>query len=632
MSAAVPLAVAAAVFVLAFDGGGYALATWTTAAIGIWWAVVLVLATGVGTLGRLSRAEWTVAALLVGYAAFMGLSSVWSVAAEAPVDGMARVLLYAGVLLLVLLLAHRSTVGAWADGIAIGIVAIAVLAAVSRFFPSHFHSNPIAQFLPVAATRLSYPVNYWNGLAILVALGCPLLLRATISARRATVGALALAPIPVILAVVYLASSRTGAATVAIGILAFVALARRRWAAAAAVLVSGAAGAAALVYVNREHELVNGPLDGAVAVQQGRHAAAVVLCCGLAATVAYAMIARLFVRVRAPRAAGWVAAAVAIALLCAAAVAAHPMRRWHVFTQTPRALDSTTYIQSHLLSASGNWRWQFWGAAANEFRAHPLVGDGAGSFEAWWASHGAVIGFVSNPHSLYMEALGELGAVGLALVLGAFLVGLATALRGVFRAHGGDRDTAAAVAAAFIGYAVAAGVDWMWELPAVSVVGMAVLALGLVAARNPADLPHAPHARMRMLRPALVAIAALIVAFQADLFVADAALRSSRRDVALGNLTAAHDSANRGRILEPWAATPYLQLALVAEQRGDLRSAHGFISQALARDTTDWRLWLVAARIDIGRGAIRDARVSLDRARSLNPRSPALLALSRATH
>jgi Tfp pilus assembly protein PilF len=79
--------------------------------------------------------------------------------------------------------------------------------------------------------------------------------------------------------------------------------------------------------------------------------------------------------------------------------------------------------------------------------------------------------------------------------------------------------------------------------------------------------------------------------------------------------------------VQPWAASPHLQLALVEERRGDLSAARSAIAEAIERDRLDWRLWLTAARIDGEAGRPEAARAKLDRAVALNPRSPFLASL-----
>jgi Tfp pilus assembly protein PilF len=81
-------------------------------------------------------------------------------------------------------------------------------------------------------------------------------------------------------------------------------------------------------------------------------------------------------------------------------------------------------------------------------------------------------------------------------------------------------------------------------------------------------------------------------------------------------------AARAARRLEPWAASPRLQLALVLEQDGDLDAARGQIQSAVERDPEDWRLWLVKSRLETKAGAPAVAAASYSRARALNPRSP----------
>ena len=89
-----------------------------------------------------------------------------------------------------------------------------------------------------------------------------------------------------------------------------------------------------------------------------------------------------------------------------------------------------------------------------------------------------------------------------------------------------------------------------------------------------------------------------------------------------GDNARAIEHARTARKLEPWASSPYLQLALAAEQAGDLGAARAWIDGATRRDPENWRPWLVEARIATEQGDIGAARRALGRAAALNPRSP----------
>ena len=102
-----------------------------------------------------------------------------------------------------------------------------LVALASRLFWGDIGPGAPPSFFPVRS-RLHYPVNYWNGLAILAGLAFPLLLRAAVAQRPALLRALALVPVPAMAAAIYLTSSRGGYAVAAVGVIVFCALTTRR--------------------------------------------------------------------------------------------------------------------------------------------------------------------------------------------------------------------------------------------------------------------------------------------------------------------------------------------------------------------------------------------------------------------
>jgi tetratricopeptide (TPR) repeat protein len=267
------------------------------------------------------------------------------------------------------------------------------------------------------------------------------------------------------------------------------------------------------------------------------------------------------------------------------------------------------------LSANSTGRWQFWKAAGKQFEEHPVIGDGAGSYETWWARHGSFSMFITDAHSLYMETLGELGLVGFALLFGAFALGVGAAMTRLLEQFDRLGDAHAALIACFVAYAVSTGLDWMWELTVVSVVGLGALgwALGGDGEARQRTLP---------LRVAIPAVAIFAIVAQVIPLASTLAIRDSQAAVRRGELAEAVADARTARDVQPWAARPYLQLALVFEEGGQLPAARRSIRQAIERDAEDWRLWLVRARLETKAGAINAARRSLRRAAALNPRSP----------
>jgi len=105
----------------------------------------------------------------------------------------------------------------------------------------------------------------------------------------------------------------------------------------------------------------------------------------------------------------------------------------------------------------------------------PFRGLGSGSFAQLWALERPVPVNAIDAHSLFLEALLELGAVGLALVVAT----LSLPLVGVPRLAGG---WAAGATGAYVAFLVHAAVDWDWEMPAVTIVGLGCGATLIVAA------------------------------------------------------------------------------------------------------------------------------------------------------
>ena len=245
--------------------------------------------------------------------------------------------------------------------------------------------------------------------------------------------------------------------------------------------------------------------------------------------------------------------------------------------------------------------------------------------------------FVRDAHSLYLEALGELGALGFLLIAGTFVAGVAVGVRRLRAAAGEERLVLAALLAAFLGYAVAVGIDWMWELTIVSVVGISLLGFlagpATAASGRPRLLADAEPGERRSRRRFAAGVAAVAIGLAPDLRAGDPVPgrhqgvrqpgggASRRRGAgALGRRHGAEHPAVGGVALPAARARP----------GGDRRARgrRGSIGEAIERDPQDWRLWLVAARLQAKAGDVAEARRSLARAAELNPRSPLFASVS----
>ena len=619
---AVGIGIAAAVFALSYANGGFAPTTRSYAGIAVWFLLGAGAAIGIASArAGINRLALVVLGLLAAFAVWILISVNWATDAERAFAQFNQVSLYVAVLALSIVLA-RLVPATWVvGGVALALASIAAVAFVSRCFPSTFGLAPGQEILKSLGTsRLSFPLGYWNGLGIGVALAYPLLL-AIMTARRSRVAsAVAAFPLPILAAVMYLTSSRGAFVAAGVAVLVFVALTPRRWPALVAVLAAGVSGAVAIAALVHKTALVNAQMNTALGVQQGHRAALLIGIACVVTALVWAGLAELGRRVSTPpRAAGIAVAVVAAVLVIAAIIVSHPVRRFDQFKSPTAAAGSHgTFTINHLVSSSGSGRWQFWGAAISQFRAHPLNGGGAGSWQAWWLQHGSLPLPSQFAHSLYLEALGELGILGFLLILGAVLVAVVGAIRSALTLQSGEVAAAAACGIAFF---AAAAYDWVWQLAGVAIVGVGMLGFALGAL--PAERAVA-WGRSDTIRPilALVAVAAIIPQFV--VLAAGSHMSNSQDAYTAGDGARARSEALAAKALEPWAASPYLQLGFVAEAEGHFAQASRWAHEAIRHSRREWSLWASAAKFETEAGNIPAAKRDLAEAHRLNPHSKVL--------
>ena len=625
--AAAGLGIAAAVFALSYANGGFDPTTRSYAGIACWWLLGAGAAVGIASahagVGRLALAA---VGLFAGFAIWILISVNWASDIERAVQQFDQVSLYVAVLVLAIVLGRIVPAYVPVYGIALALCAIASVALVSRFFPSTFGLEPGSTILAPLKNRLSFPLGYWNGLGIEVALAYPLVLSIMASRRSRTASVIAALPLPVLAGVMYLTSSRGAFVAAAVAVVALVVLTPRRWATLAAVVVAGAAGAVAVAVLVSKKALVDGDVNTPLGVHQGHRAALLIgIACILTALVWLGLL-ELGKRLPSPsRRVGQVSAIAVVVLAIAAIALAHPIAKFDAFksNSSGAASSGSTVTTNHLLSSSGSGRWQFWSAASSEFQAHPLNGGGAGSWAAWWLQHGSLPGvFTEFAHSLYLEALAELGIVGLLLIGSAVLVAVVGAVRSALALGSGE---VAAVAACGIAFFVAAAYDWVWQLAGIAVVGVGALGFALGALP---PVRAVAWGRVGALRPALALVAVAAIIPQFVVLAAGIHLRNSQAAFNAGNMTKARSEALAAKAIEPWAASPYLQVGQILQSEGEYGAAATWLNEAISRSRRNWALWLIAAQIEAQRaiqghrGAVALARRDADEARRLNPHSP----------
>ena len=438
MAPAIAVLVAACGAALAH--GGFDRRSWA------WSGVIIVCGIAVALLAsRPARpGSWALATLAVAVVlgGWVFLSAVWSADPAASLRAGERTVLY--VVALVALLMGSRRLGARRLIVLTGASALLVVgyALLATFLPA----GPRAQD-PYEGFLLAKPIGYANAIGAIAAIGIVLALGIAASGEQAQVRSGAAGSLCVFAPALYLSQSRAAWLGLALGLAVTLVLSPDRLRLAAFALCV-APGPVLAVWLARELHLLGA--DGS----HGRAFLAAVLALAVATAALVPALERALRRPSVVRRAAALFAVVAVGAVAAAAV--------HGFGSTG---DRTAY----------------WRVARREYEAHPLLGSGAGTFARYWSSDrppGA--GGAQNAHSLYVESLAEIGPVGLALVAALFLLPLATGIR--------SRSPDAALASgALVVYLVHAGLDWDWELPAVTLLALACVGVLLALDFRPVD-------------------------------------------------------------------------------------------------------------------------------------------------
>jgi hypothetical protein len=590
---------AALVAYLALRDGGYDLVVRHEAGLVIWSAVAVGFALGVFPRGKLGWLDGLPLIAAGALALLMLLSLLWTGSAERTFDEISRLGLYAGVVALALFGLNRHTWRAAAAGIATAAVGIAALAVATRLAPGPLPTADVAALFG-SNRRLSYPLEYWNGVGAWGAMAATMALAYSANLRSPVLRALSLASVPVAVSCVYLTYSRGGAIGIALGGLAVLALSRTRWTVLGHALVAAGASGVAIAVIRDEPAINLGTGgDGGGAVAAALVAGALV--CGVAGAISAAVgvdrfrLPQSMARRTAPAVA---AVAVAIGLVVGGGTLAD---YWDEF-QHQRTVTTSDDPASRLATGGGT-RSDVWDSALDAFSSESLGGIGPGTFEFHWSQKEGTGQFVRDAHSLYLEQLAELGVPGLLLLIG--FVGGGVAL--VVRARFGVRrsaEIAAAVAMASAGlvFVFAAGVDWMWELTAVAVLGLAAIGVGM-AARVERD----PKRRMPPRARVATAAGALAIALvQVPGLVSTARTRDAGEALAAGRVEEARELASEAIDAQPWAATPYENRAAIEATDGDYDAARADVNEAIDREPDNWRHRLALVQVDLVDGR-RDA-------------------------
>ena len=479
-------------------------------------ALALVLALrGALPLPRLDGTGRFALGAVLGLGVWVGLSIAWSIAPDASWAWLNRWLVYAALLVLGVLVgalrrgrAHLLWILAGVLGAAIGwaLLGVAVPALAED-------GDRVA--------RLREPVGYWNALALLADAAIALGLWIATGGRgwRRAAGVLLVFGSVVVVA---LTQSRAGVLA-AVAVVALVLVLAPRRLEAGLLLVCGAAPAVAVAaWAFTRPALVEDAAGRAARVDDGPLFALVagvgaLLAVGLALWVPLERLVteRRVVVTRALAVVG-VAAALAGAATLVASVG-------NPFTWAGDQVSGGECVNDpgRLTELCDNNRLAWWGDAVEIARDHPVMGTGAGTYAIARLRIRDDATPVTQPHSVPLQLLADLGLVGLALGLAAAGAAALSVARSLRRLVGADRWDATALAAVPLAFGLHALVDYDLEFLAVGAPALVATGALLAVGR--------PTRRVRAGLAELVAVAAVAAAVLASALAAGARAERGRR-------------------------------------------------------------------------------------------------------
>ena len=602
-SLAVGAGAASSIAIFGFASGGYYPTAWGWGALVALWLAATYLV--IGTATRPAPLALTMLGGLALLAAWTWLSLLWSDDVDQTVLEGQRTLLYVAVAAALVLVVRRVDVEALLGGMLIGIFLPAGYGLLTRLFPDR-----IGVFDPIAGYRLQEPVGYWNALGLFAAMGAALALG--FAARGSLlVRALAGASLPILLATTYFTFSRGAWLALGVGLVVAVAIDPRRLHLLAVGLVLAPASGLAVWLASRQDALTRTDAPLSAATDEGQRLALYLLVLAGSSALAAAAFGFAERRVTLPRTvplvfAGTLALIVVVGSITVFARYGGPhtivQKGWDSFSATPQPNEAD--LRKRLFTFTGSYRVDLWRTALDEYADHPVVGSGAGSYEHYWNEHRPFVHKVRDAHSLYLEVLAELGPLGLALLA----LALGVPLLGAFFARG--HPLVPAAAAAYVAFLVHAGVDWDWELPAVTIAALAC-GIGIIAAaaRDEERWLAAP------VRWAAVA-ATLAVAPVAFVGLVGASALSAGQDALdRGRWSKAEDEARKAARWWRWSPEPWQRLGEAQLGAGDTSAAAASFRKAVSKDRHDWLLWYQLASVTEG----AEARRATAEAARLNP-------------
>jgi hypothetical protein len=558
---------------------------------------------------------------LSGLVALVGLSAasmLWAESKEAAWTATNRATLYAAVFAIALLTVRDR----WSGRAVILLIGVGALVACilldCAFLAGHGQSAFITD-------RLDSPIGYINGTAALLAMGTWPWVAAAESAHRRVWRGMALSAATLTLGTAVLTQSRALVPAMLVSAALVLLCAGGRIQRALNLLILLIAVGISMrwtlaVYshgASTQHTLPPSPtvLRGA--------AVALFVCAAVAGATQYGVagalarlphIRRQTLERRVGRAllVGLATFALVGALLGAPLIA----RQWRQFTSQARDKNTTNRFVE-----AGGFRYDLWRIALQEFREHPIAGLGAGNYDSEYYALRRNPEYVLQPHSLELQMLAELGAVGFA----SLVLFCAPILVAGFRRNGTlaseDRLIKVGAYGLFTAWLIDTTVDWPYDIAGIACMAMVAGALLLVPTRNSGTI-RAPRQGFRWVLPVILVIA-LLGASVGRQYAAARLSSAGAAEIARAPADAIR-TLRLGAQLDPYSLSTLYALAAAYARLDEYSAAREVLVVAGRREPLNYVPPALMGDLAMRRGAYSMAVNDYEQAIALNPRDPGL--------
>ncbi len=586
-------------------------------------------------------------ALMAALVGVTALSITWAVDPSAAWQEANRTLAYlatmASGVALVRLFPQR-----WSSllgGVVIAGVAVCGYALLTKVFPGALNPDEIY-------ARLREPFGYWNAVGLMAALAGPACL--WLGARRAghaAASALAYPALGLLIATVLLAYSRGALLALACGCAVWFIFVPLRLRGAVVLAVSTLGGGLVALWTFSQNPLSrdNAPLADRASAG---HELGILLVVMLLVLLLAGMAIGFTSAQRAPsagvrRQAGIVVLA-ALALVPVVFVGALALSQrglggslskgWKDLTD-PNA--RTPANAPDRLTAVGSVRARYWNEALKIFKAHKVLGVGAGGYATVRPRYRNDTLDVRHAHGYVVQTLADMGIVGMAVSLALLAAWLAAAERTV-GLWGPGRDAPwtpervgmATLLAVCVVFGVHSFVDWTWFVPGNAI--LALLCAGWVAGRGPTTEPIERRESLRFavrepwrvgLATGAVAVAVIAAwtSWQPQRAVAQGSDALATAEA--GNYPKARSQIADAERIDPLSVELLFQQAAIARAAGDIEGARRALQEAVRKEPANAQTWLSLAQFELEQGRKPQALSAIGSALYLDPRSPAAISV-----